>query len=299
MTKKEKQRLIKGILTVVCLGILAVLWWFVYGPGQRESYEIPNGQAQFHFIDVGQGDATLIKVGDKNILIDTGKKSAAEDLFGYLDANGVSEIEYFVVTHYDADHFDNAVGVLDTYDVKKVLVPDQVKTTDVYERFISKLEEQTKSKDIEVLCANDMIGTKLDIAGLELTVLAPLKDNYEDSNDYSICLMARFGNKRVLLTGDAEREAEEDIVAKYKGTELDCDVYKMGHHGSSTSSSKALLDKATPEIVIFSCGVGNKYGHPHREALERVNGLTGYRTDTQGDIVLCIENDTISVTTEK
>ena len=300
MTKRQKQNLIKGILTVVCLAALAV-WWFVIKPMQEEmpTYDVPNGTVEFHFIDVGQGDATLIKVGSKNILVDTGDRDAENTLMTYLDSKSVTEIEYFVITHYDSDHFANATKVLDKYDVKKVLVPDQVKTTKTYETFIAKLEQQVASKDIEVLKANEMIGNKLDVESLELTVLAPLKNNYKDSNDYSVCLMARYGNKRVLLTGDAEKEAEADIVERYKGTELECDVYKMGHHGSRTSSNQALLDKATPEYVIVSCGVDNEYGHPHKEAMDRVKKLKCYRTDTQGTILLSIANDVLTFTTEK
>lgn len=298
MTKNQKT--IKGILTVACLIILALLW-FVFMPGQEDevTYDVPNGTAEFHFIDVGQGDATLMKVGNKNVLVDTGDYDAKEALFEYLDTHGVSEIEYFVVTHYDSDHFANATAVLDKYDVKKVLVPDQVKDTKTYEKFIAKLEEQVESKDIEVLCANEMIGTAINVDDLELKVLAPLKNNYKDSNDYSVCLMARYGNKRVLLTGDAEKTAEADIAEMYSEAELNCDVYKMGHHGSRTSSSQVLLNMMTPDSVVISCGVGNEYKHPHKEALDRVEGLEIYRTDTQGSIVLSIADDTLSFKTEK
>lgn len=297
MTKKQKQNLIKAILTVVCIVILALL--FFPNQEERPTYGVPTGTAEFHFIDVGQGDATLIKIGEKNVLIDTGEKSAKDDLFEYLDTHAVTEIEYFVVTHFDSDHFANAVSVLDTYDVKKVLIPDQVKDTNTYKAFIAKLEEQVASKDIEVLNANEMIGSVIAVDSLEFTVLAPLKNDYDDSNDFSVCLMARYGNKRVLLTGDAEKDAEADIVEKYGVSVLDCEVYKMGHHGSRTSSSQALLDKATPDAVIVSCGMNNKYKHPHKEAMDRVAGLEIYRTDIQGTIVLSIANDILSFETEK
>jgi len=297
LTKRKKQKLIKGGLTLVCLVILALLW-FIFKP-EQEVYEVPKGTAELHFIDVGQGDATLIKSGDKNILIDTGEYDAKEALFKYLDKCNVKEIEYFVVTHFDSDHFANATDVLDSYDVKKLIIPDQVKTTKTYEKFISKVEEQVKSKDIEVLNANEMIGEKLDVEGLELTVMAPLRNDYDNSNDYSVVLMARYGNKRVLLSGDAEKEAEKDIVEKYNSLSLDCDVFKLGHHGSGTSSSQELLDLATPSYVIASCGKDNKYGHPHKEVLERTKGMKLYRTDEQGTIIISIANDEITVKTEK
>ena len=100
MTKRQKQKLIKGILTVVCLGILALLWYFIMPMlnEPEEPREVPDGVAEIHFIDVGQGDATLIRVGEKNILIDTGEKDAQDALLAYLDGQGVKELEYFVVT---------------------------------------------------------------------------------------------------------------------------------------------------------------------------------------------------------
>ncbi len=298
MTKRKKQKLAKFILGAVCLFIAALIWYFV-NPNEREEYEVPDGTAEIHFIDVGQGDATLIKSGDKNILIDTGEKSAKDELLAYLDSHAVEEIEYFVITHFDTDHFGNGVDVLENYDVKNLLIPDQVKSTVSYESFVDKATEQAESKEIEILNANEMIGEKLLVNELELTILAPLKNNYEDSNDYSVVLMARYGNKRVLLSGDAEKESEEDMVSKYSSSDLDCDVFKLGHHGSRTSSSQELLNLATPEYVVACCGADNKYGHPHSEVLERVKSLKLYRTDTQGSVVFSITNDIITVKTEK
>ena len=282
--------------------IAAVLWFSFYTDTEfpdETTYDVPNGAAELHFIDVGQGDATLIKTGDKNVLIDTGKKSARDDLLNYLNNHGVTEIEYFVITHFDSDHMDNGVDILDNYDVKNLILPDQAKTNKTIEKFLDKVEEQVESKDIEVLNANEMVGDKLEIEQLEITILAPLRNDYDDSNDYSVTMMVRFGNKRVLLSGDAEKEAEEDIVARYSEKELNCDVFKLGHHGSRTSSSQALLDLATPEYVIVSCGLDNEYGHPHTETMDRVKNLKIYRTDTQGSVVLTIANDEITVKTEK
>lgn len=298
MARSRKQKKIKLILTIVCLIVLALLW-YVLRPSQEVDYEIPDGTAEFHFIDVGQGDAILIKEGSTNVLIDTGDKDAKEDLLGYLDDHSVEIIDYFVITHFDADHFANAVDVLENYDVKKLLVPDQPKNTKMYETFVAKVEEQEEAGMIEVLSANDMVGQMILTDPLEIKILAPLKDDYDDSNDFSIVLMARYGNKRVLLTGDAEKEAEEDLVNRYSSADLDCDVYKLGHHGSRTSSSQELLDEATPSVVVVSCGKDNKYNHPHTETWERVADKARYRTDEQGSVVVSIANDEITVKTEK
>ena len=299
MAKRRREKIIKYVTGAICIILAAIIWYFVNPEKPSEEYSVPNGTAEIHFIDVGQGDAVLIKVADKNILVDTGDSGAKDELFAYLDSHSVEEIEYFVVTHFDTDHFANGVEVLETYDVKNLLIPDQVKTTKSYEEFIDKATEQAEANEIEVLNANEMIGEKLLINDLEVTILAPLKNNYDDSNDYSVVLMARYGNKKVLLTGDAEKEAEEDIVSKYSSGDLDCDIFKLGHHGSRTSSSKELLELATPTYVVASCGVDNKYGHPHAEVMKRINKQLLYRTDEQGSIVFIIKDDSIAVKTEK
>ena len=269
------------------------------GGEDTPNYEVPSGTAEFHFIDVGQGDATLVKVGDKNILIDTGEKSSDNKVLDYLNDCAVTKIEYFIVTHFDSDHFGYATKVLEEYDVINLIIPNQVKTTKMYETFMDKVEEQLDSGEIEVILANDIICEKIDVNGLEMVMLAPLKEKYSTSNDYSIALTLRYGNKKVLITGDGEEEAEAEILKAHDASVLNCDVFKLGHHGSSTSNCQELFDKVTPEIVIISCGLDNSYGHPHKETLERIEGMIAYRTDLQGSILMSISNDVITFKTEK
>ena len=296
MSKRTKQSMIKWIIGAILLIGLAV-YWFVIKPGST-TYEVPSGTAEIHFIDVGQGDSTLIKAGDKNVLIDTGENSAKDELFTYLNNHSVTVIDYFIITHFDSDHFANATAVLETYDVVKLITPNQVKTTKMYETFMAKVDEQEDAGLIEPIFANDMIGQSVTIDDLEIKILSPL-DDYSNSNDYSIATLIRYGNRRVLMTGDCEEASEEDIVARYSKDDLNCDVYKLGHHGSNTSSSQALLSKATPDYIVISCGLNNDYGHPHKETMERVEGKQIYRTDKQGSIVLSIANDELTFKTEK
>ena len=209
-----------------------------------QDYEIPEGTAQVHFVDIGQGDAILIMADSKTMLIDTGEKDSDNVLINYLKAHNVTKLDYFVITHFDSDHFGEAVEVLNNFEVVNVLIPDQEKTTKMYESFIEALEND---ESINVIFANDIVGESFGMGQLNIDVLAPLKNNYKDSNDYSITMLVRWGNIKFLLSGDAEKEAEEDIVETYTRLQLDCDVFKAGHHGSRTSSSQALLDKATPE----------------------------------------------------
>ena len=164
------------------------------------------------------------------------------------------------------------------------------------------MEEQIDSKGLGVLNANEMIGEIIELNGLELKLLAPLKNTYKDSNDYSIVAMATYQNKKVFLTGDAEEESESDMLSKYEANEFDCDIYKLAHHGSSTSNCQSLLNLASPSYAVICCGEGNSYGHPHREILQRLSRIADlelYRTDMNGSVVFEISNGEIFVVTEK
>ncbi|MBQ7760895.1 MAG: MBL fold metallo-hydrolase [Clostridia bacterium] len=303
--KKNKWQILKRILLVTlilslicvfcsCEELLNLLLEQV-----PQDYEIPEGTAQVHFVDIGQGDATLIMADSKTMLIDTGEKDSDNVLINYLNAHNVTKLDYFVISHFDSDHFGEAVEVLNNFEVENVLIPDQVKTTKMYESFMTALDED---ESLNVIIANDIVGESFSMGQLNIDVLAPLNDSYKDSNDYSITMLIRWGNIKFLLSGDAEKEAEEDIVAEYSKLQLDCDVFKAGHHGSRTSSSQDLLDKATPDYVVISCGKDNKYEHPHIEAMERFEAIDNvkiYRTDEMGSIVFSTDGVTIEVETEK
>lgn len=295
--KPTRKSMIKKGLSLVFVIILLIAGYFtankVIKNDNNQNYELPGGVAQFHFIDVGQGDAELIMVGDKNILIDTGDRGGKDALVKYLKDHNVTEIEYFIVTHPDADHFASAAYVLDNYTVKNVIMSNAEKTTQMFETFIATLEKHT---EINVINAHEKIGTKYDVNGLELKILAPLSESYTDTNDYSVVVMARYGNKKFLLTGDAEKKSEAEMVEKYSASDLKCDVLKVGHHGSRTSTSDAFLRMANPTYAVISCGKDNKFGHPHTETLNRLKdaGITIYRTDELGSIVLETDGDKIT-----
>lgn len=327
MTKK---RIITIILSV-CVALITLFAFSSCLMPQKPEYEIPEGSAEFHYIDVGQGDATLIFADGKTVLIDTGEKDSENVLINYLNEKGVQTIDYFIITHFDSDHFGEATEVLNTFNVDNLIIPDQVKTTKMYTNFMDAVASKPEIY-VSVVEDNDDIGSTIvvddtidldtedrfmyvgeidpskenDKADLELEFLAPVKDTYSNSNDYSIIVMIRWGNNKMLFTGDAEDKAEDALVDKYQNSlssKLDCDVFKAGHHGSSTSSCQEIVDASSPEYVIISCGKDNKYGHPHNEAMERFEEAVGeeniYRTDEQGTIVLITDGQSITVSCEK
>ncbi len=290
--------------------------------------------AKVHFIDVGQGDAILITLPDyKNVLIDAGDRNKDNNahVIDYIKENahkkGLSKtvtIDYFILTHSDADHAGGADEVLEEFDVKKVLRP-YIKytgkadafsstfnkgykecTTVTYSEFLTALQNEKYGAN-ETQCEWEFFNFQSDFSGgviyndvkysYYFDFLTPITDvekiNYKDVNDYSPIIKFSYQDTSVMLTGDAEKDAEEDFVSQYSSTDdyLDVDVLKVGHHGSSTSSSQAFLDIIKPEVAVISCGVGNSYKHPHKESMNRffVMECSIYRTDLHGDIVMVIE----------
>lgn len=329
--KSNKNRIIKIVLPIIG-ALLAIIAFSIYNFFFKEEYEIPEGSAEFHYIDVGQGDATLILADEMNVLIDTGEDDKTNTLINYLKDKKIETIDYFIITHFDSDHFGEAEEILDEFKIVNLIIPDQTKTSNMFNSFIGAINEKPEifvsvigdDDDIGGLLETDDVididdendrkiyvgktddSNKNDKGDLELEFLGPAKDSYKGSNDYSIFVMARWGKNKMLFTGDAERDGEKAVIEKYKNEAsklFDCDVFHAGHHGSDTSSCKDLLDYLTPKYFIISCGADNKYGHPHEETVERFKNIVSendiYRTDLQGDIVLTTDGEEITIKTEK
>ncbi len=256
-----------------------------------------SGELQVHFIDVGQGDCILVMSEGEYMLVDTGDidDECTEKIIDYLNGFGIKTIDYLVLTHPDADHIGGAPEVIGEFDVEKCIMPDyDKKTTKIYERTLDALEQT------EVDVVEAVPGDEFSVGEADCKIIAPLKA-YDDANDASVVIRMTFGEISVLLTGDAESESEADIVKRYKSSELECDVLKSGHHGSSTSSSSALLDAVSPKYAVISCGAGNSYGHPHTETTEKYESrkITVYRTDRNGTVVMKSDGEKVTFTTEK
>ena len=236
-----------------------------------------NGEVMFHFIDVGQGDATLITSPNGNVLIDTSESAAEKQLDAYLSAAQIDTLKYLILTHPDADHIGNAKFVVENYKVENIILDkENVASTATY----SDLLEAIELNKVNVINAQGIkdgsgSGTRVNLGSLSLVVLGPLKD-YGDPNENSLVIQAIYGDTRVMLTGDAESKNEADLVAKYN---LKSDILKVGHHGSSSSTTADFLDDVDPSIAIISCGKDNKFGHPHKETVDKLNekGITTAR----------------------
>lgn len=239
---------------------------------------------KIHFIDVGQGDSVLIEQDGAYALIDAGTSDCETALLSYLDQLGVQKLEVVVMTHPHADHIGSMAAVLEKIPADTLVLPD----------FSRAAEYPTSSKLEKVLAAADAAGVKAVTAeaGQQYAVgggtLAVIGTGVESDNYNNISVSTRFtaGKFRFLDTGDAEAEAETALLES--GTDVSADVFKAGHHGSSTSNTLPFLQAVRPQVVVVSCGLNNDYGHPHKEALAHFAavGASVYRTDALGSIVV-------------
>ena len=269
---------------------------FVPGPDVGSDPIPVSGSLKVHFIDVGQADCVLVETSGSYMLIDTGDtdNDYTEKIINYLDNVGVETLDYLILTHPDADHIGGAPEIINEYKIGHCIMPDFTKTTKIFESTIDALEENQVDV-IEAVPGFEFIAGEADCR-----ILAPLNE-YDDANDASVVIKMIFGSTSFLLTGDAEKESEADIVEYYSAEQLKSTVMKSGHHGSRTSSSEALLEAVDPDFIVISCGEDNKYGHPHEETIDRYEemGIPYYRTDISGTVIVSSDGENVSVTCEK
>lgn len=251
----------------------------------------PDGYSQepleVHYIDVGQGSATLLKSGRHAMLIDTGDSDQGTKIQLYLTKQGVENLDYLVLTHPDADHIGGAPVIITKFGIGQLFLSN-------YEKDNKTTQKVRDAMQYKGLTASDcQVGDTFALGNASFTILGPAKE-YADSNNASIVIMVQNGNNRFLFTGDCEAEAEADLIAS--GADLSADVYLTGHHGSDTASSQAFMDAVSPTYAVISCGEGNSYGHPHAEVLNRFRsmGIQVFRTDEQGSVVA--ESDGTGIT---
>lgn len=241
-------------------------------------------------IDVGQGDSILIELPHNkgNILIDTGgyyNSSLTENiLIPYFLSRGIKQIDLLILTHGDFDHMGEAIKLVNTFKVKKVIF-----NVGNYNNLEDKLIEILDSKDI-----NHYQGLNtLNIDKYELRFLNTKE--YENENDNSNVIYLELNSYKFLFMGDASILTEKEILNKYNLPNID--VLKVGHHGSKTSSSKEFINTINPKYSLISVGKNNKYGHPNKEVLEILNELKIYRTDIDGSIMFKIKNNKLDIKT--
>jgi len=255
----------------------------------NKNNQIESNKMIVHYIDVGQGDSILIQVNNKNLLIDAGPKSDKKKLLDYLSSLNLNKLDYVIATHPHEDHIGNMADVIDDYNVLAFYAPKVQSTTKTFEQMV----ESLKSKNLKI----NVIKKGTDSINLgentKVTVFSPTKDYYEDLNNYSPVIKIEYGKTSFLFTGDAQKDVEKEILATNE--DISADILKVGHHGSSTSTTKDFLNKVNPSIGVISLGKDNTYNHPNDGTIKRLNQnkVTIYRTDKNGTVILSSDGSKI------
>lgn len=289
----KRKRNIKRLLTSCILLLIYILLHLkgkicIQSPYEGTRFEASEsvGILEVHYINVGQGDCTFLTCDGQTMLIDCGDFSQGTAIQNYLIKQGVEKIDYLILTHPDADHIGGAPVIITKFDIGRIFMSGYEKENRTYERLLESMKYKYYFWETPV--ASDTVN----LGSAEVVFVGPV-DEYEDPNNSSLSFIVYNGNTSFLFSGDAESQAEYDMVLSQ--ADLCADVYKVGHHGSNTSSSTAFLSAIKPEYAVISCGAENEYGHPHSDVLEALElmGAETFRTDTQGTIIAVSDGERI------
>lgn len=300
--KLSKGKIILFLVLVLILLILVITYANLKNtPTWNEVGETlgVNGQNAYsdsvRFFDVGQGDSALLTSGGRNAVIDVGTPEGAENLCRKIKNCGVKDIDIMLISHNHDDHLGGGIKVAEAFKIKNLMLPD-ISHTDSPTRIIKTVTEDVNGYGGKSYTAKS--GAYFNVGDIKVSVLCQYTE-CSNENERSIVAMAQIYGNKFLFTGDAGKQAENKILKD--GINVDCDVLKVGHHGSSGSSTDKFLSAASPDYAVISCGEGNTYKHPHEEALKRLEnvGAKVYRTDVNGDIVFFFNGNKLKVKTEK
>ena len=271
-------------------GIQEIVLGYEYIPedfGQTQALDVA-------FLDVGQGDCSLVGSNGQYVLIDSGENEMGNTVLRYLDQLKIDTIDVMILTHPHSDHIGGADVVIKGKDVKSVYMPEATSNTKTFEDVLDAVDENGLEIDIPD------VGDVLELDGMTIEFVHPSEgEKYDNKNNVSITVRILNGYGSALFTGDIEASAEREILAT--GLDIKSDVLKVSHHGSSTSTTEEFFLAADPKFAAISCGKNNEFGHPHDETIELLNkyGTDIYSTYEEGNIYFSFNGEGVTVATQK
>lgn len=259
--------------------------------GTPSTTSLANTNVTIKFIDVGQGEAILIALPEKTMLIDAGPTGSAPKIAQVLHELGREKIDYLIATHPDEDHIGGMADVISSTQIGTIYAPNKTNNTATYRKFLTAIQ----NNNLQITLAE--AGTIIDQTNdYKIEILWPTKDaNFPDTNDYSIIIKLTVGNKTFLFTGDAPTSA---ILQSHPGH---IDVLKLSHHGSRTGTNEQLVRKLSPTYAVISYALDNSYGHPMQSVLNALHkhSVEIWGTGANGTITITCDGTTIDISGEK
>lgn len=271
--------------------VLAIIYLFQSGYiGPKPD---PIEDLTVRFVDVGQADCEIIQLPDgRNIIIDGGKNDTEDTLVEKIRNYGIQKFDYVIATHPHEDHIGGLDKVIENFEIGCVYMPDATSNSKTFDDMLDIIEY--KNVQVKQAKAGEYI---IDEGNICLVFVAPNSEYYEETNDYSAVARLTYGDCSFLFTGDAEASSEREILRN--GMDISADVLKVGHHGSSTSTTREFLYAVNPKYAVIEVGEDNSYGHPHDEIERLLSNIETYRTDLNGNIIMVCDGVDIEIITEK
>ncbi len=301
MKRRSKRKIAVSATTALTLAIFIIAFANkLFGDKFRSTLapaapDFDKTQDFVKIMDVGQADAALIYSNGCSAVIDAGLTSSADDISADLKGADIKDIDALLITHLHMDHAGALAKIAMSFPIDNLIIPNRDSSAEAMPT-VNEAEKRVVAEKGKVFTATE--GMNFNIGEFEVTLLAYFPDATKE-NDRSVITMAKIGNRKFLFTGDAEKATEADVLAEKLN--IDCDVLKVGHHGSNSSSTAAFLKAASPKYAAISVGKDNMYSHPSNKTIVALKncGAEVYRTDKNGDISFYVENGNIRVETEK
>lgn len=286
----------------IIIAICALLAYFFGISSDNDFFNFTNsyqdidarGKLSVSFVDVGQGDCSVIKLPDEKIMmIDAGDNGHEGEVIDFLRDNKIKKIDYLIATHPHSDHIGGMSEVISRFEIGNIYMPKVSHTSETFKSMINEITK--KNLKIHSATAEKVIVEDKD---LSIKFIAPVNDKYDDLNNYSAGVKLLYKNNSFLFCGDMEQISENEVLNL--GANINCDVLKVAHHGSSTSSGDKFLEKASAKYAVISCGKDNDYNHPHNEVIKRLkkNDNIILRTDKKGTITFVSDGNSIEYITQ-